>query len=249
MNVEEKRLKSQITKFWDRYDLTLDASMLGVGSGMIGMATQKEKKLSGAISAAFGIGGIAAGIYGNIKLKKLSEKLKKIQLENNTYKSEEWGKGYWFPKSRRTELDLSKHIFNLPSRKKTKRRKRSIALSAAGNIDESVFIKQGGNFLGINKSEVSRIKKGEFPKGKRGLLLKGGQLALQNKKFVKSNLKKINPEAFQTKRRISQKIARYVKYIDKRKSYIKHVKRHSTKQKRDIFRKSFSSICNEFKHY
>ena len=130
-----------------------------------------------------------------------------------------------------------------------KRRKRSIALSVAGNINESVFLNQGGKFLGIKKSEVSRIKKKKFPKGKRGLLLKGGQLALQNKKFIKSKLKKFNPMMFQTKRRISQKIARYVKYIDKRKSYIKHVKRHSTKQKRDIFRKNFSSICKKFSAY
>lgn len=132
----------------------------------------------------------------------------------------------------------------------TKRRKRSVALSYAGKVPESVFLKKGGKMLGLRKSEISHIRKGNLPPKKRALFLKGGQLALRNKSFVKSKLKKLKPYAlFNKKRRISQKIARYVKYIDKRKSYIKHVKRHSTKQKRDIFRKNFNAICNEFKHY
>jgi hypothetical protein len=121
-----------------------------------------------------------------------------------------------------------------------KRRKRSIILSAAGT--ESEFLRKGGKLLGLRQSEI----KGRFPRGKRAALLKGGQLVVRNK----SKVKKIKPNAlFNKKRRISQKISRYVNYIHKRKSYIKHVKKKSTKQKQDLFRRNFHSICNEFKHY
>jgi hypothetical protein len=126
--MEEKKLKEQITNSWDKLEKRVSVTSLGgVFAGTFYGGSKEQKQIAAGLAAAGLLSGLGIGVHTGLKVKKLSKKLKALQIKNNTYRSSEWNKGQWYPPSRRKTLKLGKKIWGkrISSRRRTKRRKRT----------------------------------------------------------------------------------------------------------------------------